>query len=130
MTTFPIALWAGSSAFTMCVKDLIVLLILPTFALCAKIPSLLNISNPLQGSINFAAIPYSGNSSAATGNTSVGTLLNFKCNPVRYGRHLKVESCRKVFDYLEMDDEETIFADRGSTQPHDLNLPSRVTGSK
>ncbi len=106
------------------------LLILPTLATCANIPKLLNSSNPLQGSIVLPAIPYAGNSSTRNGITSLGTLLKLRCDPVRYGRNLKVESCSKVFDYMNIDGTETIFADRDSTQPHDLNLPSRATSSK
>ena len=49
---------------------------------------------------------------------------------MRYGRNLRVESCRKAFNYLRAGGAETVFADRSSTLPHDLSLPLRYTGSK
>lgn len=39
-------------------------------------------------------------------------------------------SCRKVFNYISVDDEEFNFAERGSVQLHHLNLPYRVTSSR
>ena len=41
-----------------------------------------------------------------------------------------MESCRRVFNYLEVDDTEVTFADRSSAQPHDVSLPLRTTSSK
>ena len=53
-----------------------------------------------------------------------------KCDPVRYGRGLKVESCRNVFNYMEVDNTDIVFADRSSAQPHDLDPPFSTTSSK
>ena len=102
-----------------------------TFTLCAVVPSLLNTNNLLQGSVIPPTLQYPGNSSAASGNTSFSSnSLRVRCDPVRYGRNLRVESCRKAFNYLRAGGTETIFADRSSTLPHDLSLPLRYTGSK
>lgn len=40
-----------------------------------------------------------------------------------------MESCRKVFGFIAQDDTQTVFAERGSVQPHDLNLPFRATSN-
>ena len=102
-----------------------------TFTLCVVVPSLLNTKSLLQESVVPPTLPYPGNSSATSGNSSFSSnILRFTCDPVRYGRNLRVESCRKAFSYLRPGDTETVFADRSSTQPRDLSLPLRYTGSK
>ena len=110
-------------------RTLIGSLIIPAFALCAALSLPLDTPDLLQGSVISPDLPYPQNLSAATGNTSSGNILKLRCDPVRYGRNLKVESCMKVFNYIEVDDEEFIFAERGSVQLHHLNLPYRVTSS-
>ena len=106
------------------------ILILPTLALCATLPNILDNDDLLQGSVISPTLSYAVNSSTTYGNRSVGNILRLQCDRIRYGRDLKVESCRKVFNYLKADDTEVIFADRSSAQPHDVSLPLRTTSGK
>lgn len=39
-------------------------------------------------------------------------------------------SCRKVFNFIAQDDTQTVFAERSTVQPHDLNLPFRAISSE
>ena len=105
-------------------------LVFTTLALGATLPRLLDTNDLLQGSELSPTLSYPENSSAIHGNTSTGGLLMLKCDPVRYGRGLKVESCRNVFTYMKVDETDTVFADRSSAQPHNLGLPFRTTSSK
>ena len=103
---------------------LIEVLVFPVLALCVILPQTWDtypVISPALTSIK--------NLSAATGNTSLGNTLKLRCDPVRYGRNLNVESCRKVFNFIAPDDTQTVFAERSSVQPHDLNLPFRATSS-
>lgn len=109
---------------------LIKIITVPVLALCATVPQLPGTYDPWQGPVVFPALSSSENSSAATGNTSLGNILKLRCDSVRYGSHLKVESCRKVFNFIAQDDTQTIFAERDSVQPHDLNLPFRAYSSE
>lgn len=111
-------------------KKLISFLILPTLALCAILPNILDNDDSLQGTVISPTLSYAENSSTIYGNRSVGNNLMLKCDKIPYGRDLKVESCRKVFNYLKADDTEVGFADRSSAQPHDVSLPLRTTSSK
>lgn len=111
-------------------KPLTRVLFLANLGLCATPPNLLDTGDLSQGSIVTPVLTFSLNSSATADNTSFGGLLKLRCDPVRYGRNLNVESCRKVFNYMKEDDTVILFADRSSTQAHDLGLPFRVTSSK
>ena len=111
-------------------KFLIGILILPALALCAILPNSLDNNDTWQGSVIFPVLPSPENSSFVLGNTSFEKILKIRCDPVRYGRRLKVESCRKVFNYMDADDAEIVFADRSNLQPHDVNLPFRDTSSE
>ena len=106
------------------------IIILPTLALCAVLPNVLDNDDNLQASVVSPTPSYAINSSTTYGNGSVGNTLRYRCDWIRYGRDIKVKSCSKVFDYLKADDAEMIFADRSSVQPHDVNLPLRTTSSK
>ena len=110
--------------------SLIEVLILPALALCAILPNSLDTNDTGQGSVDFPVLPHPENSSFALGNTSFEKYLKIRCDPVRYGRRLKVESCRKVFNFMDADDAEIVFADRSSAQPHDVKLPFRDTSSE
>ena len=109
---------------------LVDIIILPTLALCAVLPNILDNDDVLQGSVVSPTLSYAVNSSITYGNRSVGNTLRYRCDRIRYGRDIKVKSCSKVFNYLKADDAEMIFADRSSVQPHDVNLPLRTTSSK
>ena len=104
---------------------LIEVLLLPALAVCVIMPQPLDtypvISSALTNVVNL---------SATTGNTSLGNILRLRCDPVRYGRNLNVGSCSKASTFLPPDDTQTVFAERGSVQPHDLNLPFRATSSE
>ena len=109
---------------------LIEVLVLPVIASCAILPQPLDTNDLLRGPFISPALSLSVNLSTVTGNTSSGNLLKLRCDPVRYGRNLNVESCRKVFGFIAQDDTQTVFAERGIVQPHDLNLPFRATSSE
>ena len=53
-------------------------------------------------------------------------ILKIACDSSRWGRNLKVNSCRNVFAYLQKDDEELIFSNRDSGVPHNIGLPFRA----
>ena len=53
-----------------------------------------------------------------------------KCDPVRYGRGLKVESCRNVFNYMKVDNTDIVFADRSSAEPPHLDITFSTINSK
>ena len=55
--------------------------------------------------------------------------LKIDCDSNRWGRDLKVKSCRDLFGYLKKDDEELIFSNRDSGLPHDIPLPIRTLSS-
>lgn len=82
-----------------------------------------------QGPVIPPTLSYALNSSNTYGNRSIGDILKFQCDRVRYGRDLKVERCRKLFEDLKADDTQVVFADRNDA-PHGLNLRLRTTSSK
>lgn len=111
-------------------KLLIEVLILPVLVLCAVVPQPLDTDILLQGPFNIPALSFSKNSSAAIDNSSLSNIPKLRCDPIRYGRNLNVGSCRKVFNFVAPSDTQTIFGDRSSLEPHDLDLPFRFTSSK
>lgn len=106
------------------------LLVLPVFVLCAATPLPSKASDFLALPVVSPALPFLENSSATTGNTSFGNILKVRCDAVRYGRSLNVGSCRNVFDYMNTEDVQTLWADRTSVQPHDVDLPFRLPSSE
>ena len=104
---------------------LIEVLVLPALALSVIMPHPLDTYPVISSALTNVV-----NSSAATGNPSLGKILRLRCDPVRYGRNLRVESCSKASSFLPRDDTQTVFAERDSVQPHDLNLPFRATSSE
>lgn len=114
----------------MALTSLFKVLIIPVFALCAILPQPLGTHDLLQGPVISPAYTFFDNSSAPTGNVSSDNILKLRCDPVRYGRNLKVESCRRIFNFMSSDDTPTIFAERGSFQAHVANLPYRATSSE
>ena len=109
---------------------LIKVLSLPVLALCAILPLPSDTGDTLQELPTYSALSSPGNSSALSGNNSISTRFNYKCDWVRYGRGLKVESCKSVFNFIKPDNVETVYADRSSAQHHDVDLPVRATSSK
>lgn len=119
----------GSPASTMTWTFMIDVLIVPVLALCAILPQPRDADDLLQGPVTSPALTLFENSSAAAGNISHGNVLKLKCDSVRYGRDLKVESCRKVFNFIGQDDTQTVFAERSTVHHHDLNLPFRASSN-
>lgn len=119
----------GFTASTMSSDCFVTVIILSALALCATLPRLLDINDLRQGSRISQTLSYPETSSATYGNASIGGLLMLKCDPVSYGRGLKIESCRNFFNYMKVDTTDIIFADRSSAQPHDLDLPFTTTSS-
>ena len=120
---------AGLSASTISSNCFTTVPVFTTLAPCATMPTHLNTNDLLQGSELSQTLSYPENSSATYGNASIGGLLMLKCDLVSYGRGLKVESCRSVFNYMKVDDTDTVFADRSTAKPPDLDLPFRSTSS-
>ena len=55
--------------------------------------------------------------------------LKIACDADRFGRNLKVKSCRDLFGYLTLDEEEYTFSGRDSGIPNDIPLPFRTYSS-
>ena len=123
-------LLVGPSASQMSWTSLIKVLVVPVFASCAILPQQTDTYDLLQASVVSPAPKFPNDTSAPTSNTSFDNVLKLRCDPVRYGRNLKVESCRRIFSFIKEGDEQTVFAERGSVQPHDSNLPFRATSSE
>lgn len=62
-------------------------------------------------------------------NSSYAAKLKIRCD-VKYGKNLKVNSCRKVFDYLTKNETQFAFAERDSGVPFDVPLPLRTFSSE
>ena len=62
--------------------------------------------------------------------SSSGNGLKIRCDSTKYGKNLKVQSCRNVFRYLNKVDTQFTFAMRDSGVPFDVPLPLRTLSSK
>lgn len=67
---------------------------------------------------------------SSSNNTSSGNTLKVGCDSNRFGKNLKVNSCRNVFRYLRKDEQQLTFADRDSGVPFDVPLPLRTYSSE
>ena len=76
------------------------------------------------------AIPL--HSSASPDNSSFysANILKLGCDYNRYGRNLKVKSCRDLFGYLKPDEEQYTFSERDSGIHPDIPLPFRAYSSE
>lgn len=70
-----------------------------------------------------ALAPSSNSSSSSNG-------LKIECSGRKYGKNLKVNSCRNIFDFLRKEEEEHTFAERDSGIPFNVPLPWRTLSSK
>lgn len=72
------------------------------------------------------------NTSVSLGNLSFpsGNILKIACDASRYGKNLKVKSCRQLFGYVRKDNRQFTFAQRDSGIPQDLPLPLRTYSSE
>lgn len=61
---------------------------------------------------------------------SSANILKIACDASRYGKNLKVYSCRNVFMYLRKDPTVFVFAERDSGLPCDVPLPFRTLSSE
>lgn len=61
-----------------------------------------------------------------TNNLSSGNILEIACDSAKFGKNLKVKSCRNVFRYLMQDESQYTFAERDSGVPHEAPLPWRT----
>lgn len=66
----------------------------------------------------------------SSNNSSPGNVLKIACDATKYGKNLKVNSCRNVFRFLRRDETRYTFAERDSGVPHDVPLPLRTLSSK
>lgn len=60
---------------------------------------------------------------------STSNRLKIGCDSHRYGRNLKVKSCRDVFRYVKYENEQIEFSERDSGISHDVGLPLRTYSS-
>ena len=68
---------------------------------------------------------------APSSNFSSGNVLQIACDSAKFGKNLKVNSCRNIFRYLMRDEVQYTFAERDSGVPHDAPLPWRtLSGEK
>ena len=110
--------------------SLLAISILPALAISITLPQPQDTFNSSQPPTLSPSLLSADNSSAIFMNSSLGKILQINCDPVRYGRNLKVASCKNIFNFLAQDDTPTVFAERGAVQPHDMNLPYRITSSE
>lgn len=59
-------------------------------------------------------------------NSSSDNVLKIACDATRYGKNLKVSSCRNVFNFMKRDETTYTFAERDSGVPNDGPLPLRT----
>ncbi|KAL9133627.1 MAG: hypothetical protein Q9175_005189 [Cornicularia normoerica] len=63
-------------------------------------------------------------------NTSAsGNLLKIACDGTRYGKNLRVSSCRNIFHFMKKNETQFTFAERDSGVPNDIPLPVRTLSS-
>ena len=110
--------------------SLLAVSILPALAISITLPQLPDTYNTSQPSTLPPSLLSAENFTTIYSNTTLGKILKINCAPLPYGRNLKVASCRNVFDFIAKDDTPTVFAERGAVQPHDMNLPYRITSSE
>ena len=63
-------------------------------------------------------------------NSSFGNRLQISCDAKKYGKNLKVNSCRNIFTYMTKDETQWTFAERDSGVPFDVPLPLRTFSSE
>ena len=62
--------------------------------------------------------------------SSSENLLKIGCDARTFGKNLKVQSCRNLFQWMHKDDRQFEFAQRDSGLPADVSLPLRTLSSK
>ena len=93
----------------------------PEIVLAAAAASPPPISSP-----NLLVVPATSAPPPSGGNLSSGNRLQLVCDSAKYGRNLKVPSCRNLFQYLNKDDAQITFAERDSGVPYNIPLPLRT----
>lgn len=66
----------------------------------------------------------------STNTSSFGAMLKIACDATKYGKNLKVQSCRNVFNFLNKEERQFTFGERDSGVPFDVPLPLRTLSSK
>ncbi len=86
---------------------------------------------------SLAAGPMSSSNLAApalltpsSSNYSSENMLGISCDSRKFGKNLKVNSCRNIFNYLIKDETQYDFADRDSGRPNSVPLPLRTYSSE
>lgn len=105
--------------------------IFSTIAVSARVPQASHVAPSL------AAVPWRSpnltlplNTTASHNALSANKKLKIMCDSDRWGRNLKVKSCRDLFGYLAKDDNDQItFAQRDSGIQHEVPLPLRTLSS-
>lgn len=74
-------------------------------------------------------LPPTNSTLLSNGPLSTTNVLKIGCDSRRYGRDLKVKSCRDVFRYVKYENEQITFSERDSGISHDVGLPLRTYSS-
>lgn len=75
-------------------------------------------------------IPHNTSELSLNSSSDVSSKLKIACNKERYGKNLKVASCRQIFGFLRHDDTKLAYAQRDSGVPHSVPLPLRTYSSE
>ena len=75
------------------------------------------------------SLPSTNSTLLGNGSLAPSNILKIGCDSRRYGRDLKVKSCRDVFRYVKYENEQIIFSERDSGISHDVGLPLRTYSS-
>lgn len=109
------------------------LLLCAAATLSAHVPNLRQTDGSfLAGSSASSGLPLPPTNSTllSNGPLSTSNTLKIGCDSRRYGRDLKVKSCRNVFRYVKHENEQVTFSERDSGISYDVGLPLRTYSSK
>lgn len=109
------------------------LLLCAAATLSAHVPNLRQTDGSLlAGSSASSGLPLPPTNSTLLSNGTLSTtnILKIGCDSRRYGRDLKVRSCRDIFRYIKYGNEQLTFSERDSGISSDVGLPLRTYSSK
>ena len=66
----------------------------------------------------------------SSNHSASGNRLQIACNAKKFGKNLKVSSCRNVLGYMSKNETQYTFAERDSGVPFDVPLPWRTLSSE
>ena len=66
----------------------------------------------------------------SSSNSSSSNVLKIVCSGRKYGKNLKVDSCRNIFGWIRKGETQQTYAERDSGIPFDVPLPWRTLSSE